>query len=65
MFDDIITEEEYEFVKSCLNCVFYYEGVNLPGELKTYEICSEKGMLFHGEITADCDSWKFKDKFNV
>jgi hypothetical protein len=65
MFDDIIGETKYDFVKSCLNCMFYYEGVTLPGNLKTVEFCSEKGMTFNGEITANCNSWKFKDKFNV
>lgn len=61
VFEDIITKEDCDYIKSCLNCAYYYESVKLPGDTRTREICSARGMIFNGEITCDCDQWRNKN----
>ena len=62
MFEDILGKKEKTVTyvaKDCQTCASYKEGVDLPGSLKTIDICLLHGMKFtSGEVRSDCPDWQ-------
>ena len=62
MFEDILGKKEKKttyIVKDCQTCLNYAEGVDLPGNLKTIDICRLHGTQFtSGEVVSECPDWQ-------